>query len=168
MSTDTETSRLLDAFFPYRKLYETHRALPEEGVPGDELLAMLDDMAQREDELAERGRMSGSVYHGGKDHFAFIAQAFQRFAHANVLQRDVYPSATKFEAEIVSMTSALLNGTDEGAVGVLTGGGSESLLNAVLVYRERGRERGIVEPELIMAVTGHVAVDKAGHYLGVR
>src|SRR5256885_12576145 len=83
MSTDTETSRLLDAFFPYRKLYETHRALPEDGVPRDELLAMLDDMAQREDELAEQGRMSGSVYHGVKEHFAFIAQAFQRFAHAN-------------------------------------------------------------------------------------
>ena len=168
VSAQADTDRLLDAFWPYRRLTETYRALPAEGVPHEQLIGLLDELARREDELAEQGKMSGSVYHGGKEHFAFIAQAFQRFAHANVLQRDVYPSSTKFEAEIVAMTSDLLHGTDAGAVGVITGGGTESLINAVLVYRERGRRRGITEPEVIMPVTGHVAVDKAGHYLGVK
>ena len=32
------------------------------------------------------------------------------FSHANVLQRDMYPSATKFEAEIIAMVLDLLNG----------------------------------------------------------
>jgi glutamate/tyrosine decarboxylase-like PLP-dependent enzyme len=51
---------------------------------------------------------------------------------------------------------------------VVTFGGSESLFEILLVYRERGRERGISEPEVVMPVTAHVALDKAAHYLGVR
>ena len=38
----------------------------------------------------------------------------------------------------------------------------------MLVYRERGRERGIAEPEVVMPVTAHVALLKGAHYLGVK
>ena len=155
---------LLDAFFPYRKRYETHRAIPAEGVAREDVLAMVDEMALREDAIARAGRVSGSIYHGGEDHFAFLAEVFRRFAHVNVLQRDMYPSATKFEGEIVAMCAALLHGGEQ-ACGVLTFGGSESLFNAVLVYRERA---GIEAPQVIAPVTAHVAIEKAAHYLGVE
>ena len=38
----------------------------------------------------------------------------------------------------------------------------------MLVYRDRGREKGITEPEVVMPVSAHVALDKAAHYLGVK
>src|SRR3954451_3851728 len=155
---------LLDAFFPYRRTYETHRAIPAEGVARDDVLAMVDDMATSEDAIARAGRVSGSIYHGGEDHFAFLADVFRRFAHVNVLQRDMYPSATKFEGEIVAMCVDLLHGSEE-ACGVLSFGGSESLFDAVLVYREQG---GIEHPQVIVPVTAHVAIAKAAHYLGVE
>src|SRR6478672_13866741 len=147
---------IVDAFFPYRRQYETHRALPSAAVPREEVLAMVDEMADEEDAIARAGRVSGSIYHGGEDHFAFLAEVFRRFAHVNVLQRDMYPSATKFEGEIVAMCAALLHG-GEGACGVLTFGGSESLFNAVLVYRE---EAGIERPQVVVPVTAHVAIAK--------
>jgi len=155
---------LVDAFFPYRRSYETHRALPAQGVARDEVLAMVDEMAAREDKIAREGRVSGSIYHGGEDHFAFLADVFRRFAHVNVLQRDMYPSATKFEGEIVAMCLGLLDGGEE-SCGVLSFGGSESLFDAVLVYREQG---GIPDPQVIVPVTAHVAIAKAAHYLGVE
>jgi sphinganine-1-phosphate aldolase len=160
-------SDLLDAFFPYRRRYETHRAIPAEGVAREDVLAMMEAVATEEDAIARQGRVSGSIYHGGEDHFAFLAEVYRRFAHVNVLQRDMYPSATKFEGEIVAMAAALLHGGDQ-ACGVLTFGGSESLFNAVLVYRERGRERGIDRPQIVVPVTAHVAIWKAAHYLGVE
>src|SRR3954454_6570062 len=155
---------LLDAFFPYRRTYETHRAIPAEGVARDDVLAMVDDMATSEDAIARAGRVSGSIYHGGEDHFAFLADVFRRFAHVNVLQRDMYPSATKFEGEIVAMCVDLMHG-GEGACGVLTFGGSEGLFDAVLAYRE---DAGIADPQVIAPVTAHVAIAKAAHYLGVE
>lgn len=165
MSDDGE--RLLDAFFPYRRRFETRSSLPAEAVSPAYVLAMVDEMASEEDAIAREGKVSGSIYHGGEEHFAFLAEVFRRFAHVNVLQRDMYPSATKFEGEIVAMVASLLHGPEE-ACGVVTFGGSESLFNAVLVYREHGHERGIDSPQVIVPVTGHVAIAKAAHYLGVE
>jgi glutamate/tyrosine decarboxylase-like PLP-dependent enzyme len=39
----------------------------------------------------------------------------------------------------------------------------------MLVYRDRGRaEKGITEPEVIIPITAHVALEKAGHLLGIK
>jgi glutamate/tyrosine decarboxylase-like PLP-dependent enzyme len=87
---------------------------------------------------ATRVAVSGSIYSGDHDHYAFQVEAFGAFAHANVLQRDMYPSATKMESEIIAMTSDMLHG-DEYTGGLVTSGGTESLVTAMLTYREWGR-----------------------------
>lgn len=70
------------------------------------------------------------------------------------------------ECEIVQMTLNLFNGKEDNC-GVLTSGGTESLLLSVLAYREWGKSKGISEPEIIMPETVHAAVSKAGHYFDV-
>jgi sphinganine-1-phosphate aldolase len=166
---DDAPARLADSLYPYRERFPVHRQLPETGCPRDDLLDVLRTMATEEDRRGDEGRVSGSIYHGDHEHYRFLTEAFGHFAHANVLQRDMYPSATKLEAEIVAMTAGMLHGDAAPDVcGVLTSGGTESLLNPMLVYRERGRiEKGITEPEVIMPVTAHVAFDKACHYFGL-
>ena len=164
---------ILDFLYPYRDSLETRRRLPERGVPREELLAIATGLAEREDAPARAGKISGSLYHGGEEHFGFLAEIYRQFSHMNVLQRDMYPSATKFEGEIIAMTLELLNasaaqGEGDAPCGVVTFGGSESLFEIMLVYRELGRDRGISEPEVVVPVTAHVALEKAGHYLGVR
>ena len=162
-----EGSPLVD-FYPYRDRFKTYRHLEPRGRERQSILHELATMAAEEDRIADAGRVSGSIYHGGHDHYAFLTEAFRLFAHSNVLQRDMYPSATKLEAEIVAMTAAMLHGDDK-TCGVITFGGTESLINPVLVYRDRGRqEKGITDPEMIVPVTAHVALDKAAHLLGVR
>ena len=54
------------------------------------------------------------------------------------------------------------------AVGLLSSGGTESILIAMYTYREMARERGIAEPEVIACVTVHPALDKACHYFGLK
>jgi hypothetical protein len=78
---------ILDFLYPYRDRYETHRRLPSEGIERELLLAEVGEMAEREDAPARDGRISGSLYHGGEEHFAFLAEVYRRFAHMNVLQR---------------------------------------------------------------------------------
>jgi glutamate/tyrosine decarboxylase-like PLP-dependent enzyme len=80
----------------------------------------------------------------------------------------MYPSATKLEAEIVAMTRSMLHG-DRDVCGVITFGGTESLINPMLAYRDRARKlKGVAEPEVILPVTAHVALNKAGHLLGIK
>ncbi|HYM97199.1 MAG TPA: aminotransferase class V-fold PLP-dependent enzyme [Candidatus Sulfotelmatobacter sp.] len=162
-------------FYPYRDRFRSYRRLDPEPRSRESILEELRTMAEEEDRPADGGRVSGSIYHGGHDHYRFLTEAYGLFAHANVLQRDMYPSATKLEAEIVAMTASLLHGeavathhpADE-VCGVVTFGGTESLINPMLVYRERGRvEKGITHPEVIVPVTAHVALQKAAHLLGI-
>src|SRR5579864_2801058 len=162
-----EDGALID-FYPYRERFKTYHRLEHEGRDRDDILAELSTMALEEDRIADLGRVSGSIYHGGHDHYAFLSEAFRLFAHSNVLQRDMYPSATKLEAEIVAMTAAMLHGDSvpehhpgEHACGVVTFGGTESLIDPLLVYRDRGRaEKGITDPDVIIPVTAHVALEK--------
>ncbi len=162
-----DDAALID-FYPYRDRFKTYHRLEPQGRERQSILDELAAMAGEEDRIADLGRVSGSIYHGGHDHYAFLTEAFRLFAHSNVLQRDMYPSATKLEAEIVAMTSSMLHG-DAGMCGVVTFGGTESLINPMLAYRDRARkEKGIAEPEVIIPVTAHVALEKAGHLLGIK
>jgi sphinganine-1-phosphate aldolase len=166
MSDEDDDGSLID-FYPYRRRFKTYERFEADGRDHQSILDELATMAHEEDRIADLGRVSGSIYHGGHDHYAFLTEAFKLFAHSNVLQRDMYPSATKLEAEIVAMTASMLHA--EEPCGVVTFGGTESLINPMLVYRDRGRaEKGITEPEVIIPVTAHVALEKAGHLLGIK
>jgi glutamate/tyrosine decarboxylase-like PLP-dependent enzyme len=128
-------------------------------------------MATEEDASWESGKCSGTMYCGDHDHYGFMNDAFGLFAHVNVLQRDICPSATKFEAEIIAMTLDLLHAeaVDQGEpAGLVATGGTGSICHAVLAYREHGaKERGIRRPNVIKPETAHPAFDKACHLFGV-
>src|SRR4249920_3438743 len=133
------------SLYPYADRYPVVRSFPQMGRDRAEILAEVIAMADLEDEVAHEGKISGSVYSGDEEHYAFLNEVFGHYSHANVLQRDMYPSATRFEGEIIAMTADMLHASAvDGATvcGVLTSGGTESLMNPLLVYREWGRERG--------------------------
>ena len=157
----------LDGFYPYRRQGANYRRIPDAPRDRAEVLAAVTAMAAAEDAAGDGGRVSGSLYSGDHAHYSYLGEVFSRFAHANVLQRDMYPSATKFEGEIIAMVLDLLHGGD-GACGVVTSGGSESLITALYTYREIARERGASRPNVVMPVTAHVALDKGAHWMGVE
>ena len=157
----------IDGFYPYRKETTNYRRIPDEPRDRADVLAEITSMAQREDATGDEGKVSGSLYSGDHEHYAYLGQVFSQFSHANVLQRDMYPSATKFEGEIVAMVLDLLHG-DANACGVVTSGGSESLITALYTYREAARERGVTKPNVVMPITAHVALDKGAYWMDIE
>ena len=158
--------------YPYADRFGVQRTLPEQGRPRDEVLAELATMASEEDASWQSGKVSGSYYCGDTDHYGFMTKAFGLFAHVNALQRDVCPSATKFEGEIIAMALDMLGGGSiEGTTpgGIVTSGGTGSILHALLAYRDHARaERGITTPNVVKPETGHPAFDKACHLFGIE
>jgi sphinganine-1-phosphate aldolase len=159
------------ASFPYQDRFPVNRTLPDHGRPRDEVLAELHAMAKEEDAFWETGKCSGTMYCGDHEHYDFMNEAFGLFAHVNVLQRDMCPSATKFEAEILSMALDLFHAeaiSDGEPAGLVTTGGTGSILHAVLAYREQAAARGVTRPNFVKPETGHPAFDKACHLFGVE
>ena len=158
--------------YPYAEQYPVNRGMPESGRPRAEIAAELASMAEAEDAVWESGRCSGTMYCGDHEHYAFMADAYARFGHVNVLQRDMCPSATRFEGEIIAMTLDMLGagsaGPDADPAGMVTSGGSGSILHAVLAYREQAAAKGVERPNFIKPETGHPAFDKACHLLGIE
>jgi glutamate/tyrosine decarboxylase-like PLP-dependent enzyme len=167
---------VFDSMHPYREETETNAALPRKGRERGEILRELGGFEAREDARWQTGQVSGSYYHGGKEHYAFLNQVFGLFSHVNLLQRDMCPSGTKFEGEIVSMVARMLSAdaakaSDPGAdvCGAITFGGSESIMLPMLAYREQAREeKGITAPQMVVPETIHPAFDKGAHYFGIE
>ena len=83
---------------------------PRTGRPREEVLAELEAMAAAERPRWQDGHASGAVYHGDPEHVEFLNRVYALQSQSNPLHVDLWPSATKFEAEIVAMTAALLGG----------------------------------------------------------
>ena len=89
------------------------------------------------------------------------------------------------EAEIVSMCLKMYR-APQGSAGVMTSGGTESIIMSIKAYRDWARKvKGITEPEMsviqqnllsclswiyfrIISSTAHAAFDKGASYLGIK
>lgn len=152
---------------PYKNKFTTFTQLPETGLDRAEILREMEAMRAHEETAWKDGFVSGAVYHGDQEHIEFLNKAYAIHSQSNPLHADVWPSASKFEAEIVAMTAHMLNGP--AACGTVSSGGTESILLAMKTYRDWAREtKGITKPEMIVPVTAHAAFDKASRFFGIK
>lgn len=165
-----------DPFKPYKGRFESYHVIPEKGRKKNDIVKELSAMAQEENAKWQTGQVSGTFYHAGDEHRAFLNKVFSLFSHANTIQFDLCPSMFKMESEIISMTAKMLNADavkahnpEDQVCGTMTSGGTESILMAMKVYRDWARaEKGITAPEIIMPHTAHPAFDKSGEYFGIK
>lgn len=156
---------------PYSGEIPVHTQLPASGVPRDEVLGQIEKMATAEKDRWSSGKSSGAVYQGDDEHIAFLNKVYALQSQNNPLHLDIWPSGSKFEAEIVAMTAAMLGGNESGAeiVGTVSSGGTESILLAMKAYRDRARARdGVTEPNIVTTTTSHAAFDKAAQYFQIE
>jgi sphinganine-1-phosphate aldolase len=154
---------------PYRGKVPSFTELPADGLARAEVAGLVERLAEAEEHTWQDGYASGAVYHGDPEHVAFLNRVYATQSQSNPLHPDLWPSATKFEAEIVAMTAAMLGGghaaPDQPVVGAVSSGGTESILLAMKAYRDFARERrGIATPEIVAPVTAHAAFDKAARF----
>jgi glutamate/tyrosine decarboxylase-like PLP-dependent enzyme len=148
---------------------EITMVLPDAGQDGELILSSMRACATKENKKWMDGKVSGCVYHGDPEHIAVLNAAYNAFSVSNPLHPDVWPTVMKYEAEVVQMTASLLNGGDDGVCGCISSGGTESIILAVKTHREWARiEKGIEDPEIIVASTVHAAFDKACDILCVK
>lgn len=168
---DVMMADLQSSVKPYQDSVERFSALPANGRDRAEVLQLMASMQQQESEKWKAGYVSGAVYHGDNDHIDFLNRVYALTSQSNPLHADIWPSAAKYEAEIVSMTADMLGAprTESEICGVVSSGGTESILLAMKTYRDRARkEKAIRAPEIVVPETAHAAFDKAAQYFRIK
>ena len=147
---------------------ERRSTLPSTGLPTDQVKQELHKHNEMSHTRWEDGRVSGAVYHGGRDLIDLQLSAFSTFTVSNPIHPDVFPGVRKMEAEVVSIVLAMFN-APTGAAGVTTSGGTESILMACLAARQKAlHERGVTSPEMILPESAHTAFHKACEYFSIK
>jgi len=178
---DKETGSMLaeleGSLKPYKDQLPAFDRLPAQGRPQEEVLKELEQLEAREHGRWKEGHVSGAVYHGAEEHIAFVNRAYALHSQSNPLHADLWPSATKFEAEVVAMTASMLGAEEANAgrpaeehlCGSLSSGGTESIMLAMKTYRDQAHAtRRITRPEMVAPTSAHPAFDKAAHYFGIK
>jgi glutamate/tyrosine decarboxylase-like PLP-dependent enzyme len=151
---------------PYKESYTVYSGIPENGRDRDDILREMERIGESETAKWKKGFVSGAVYNGDDEHINFLNKVYAIHSQSNPLHLDVWPSSTKYEAEIVAMTGDMLGAksvsnaakADEKICGIVTSGGTESILLAMKAYRDRALVvKGIRRPEMIVPSTAHVA-----------
>jgi sphinganine-1-phosphate aldolase len=159
------------AIKPYRQDYTTYARFPKTGLSREEVLRLMESLYKTEEPKWKDGFVSGAVYNGDLGHIEFQNQVYALNSQSNPLHFDVWPSTSKFEAEIVSMTTHMLGAeeTEDHIVGAVSSGGTESILLAMKTYRDWARdEKGITSPEMIIPTSAHAAFVKAAQYFSIK
>ena len=162
---------------PYAGQVPSYSALPDQGRDRAAILAEIEELAEKESPRWKEGYLSGAVYNGDPAHVDFMNRVYAATSQVNPLHSDVWPSSSKYEAEIVAMVADMLgappgNGQalrEDQICGAVSSGGTESILLAMKAYRDRAKqEHGERSPEMVVPSTAHAAFDKASQYFGIK
>lgn len=168
---DELLSGMEESLKPYRKDFITYTKLPSAGRKREEIIEEMNAIKAREESRWRDGFVSGAVYNNDQAFIDFLNQVYAIHSQSNALHTDIWPSASKFEAEVVAMTAEMLGAsqTTDQICGSISSGGTESILLAMKSYRDWARDtKNITQPNIIAPTTAHPAFDKAGNYFGIK
>lgn len=140
--------------------------LPEKGLSLNELRTVWTQYRSGDTDW-KAGRTWSLMYFAGPEHQQKVEAAYQAFFSENFVSPLTFESLRRMEREVVQWSATLFH-APENYAGMLTAGGTESILLAVLSAREKARRRGIRRPELVLPRTGHPAFTKAADLLGLK
>lgn len=146
-----------------RSQWKAIARLPKHPVKPAEILSYFDDI----DKEYHRGKVSGAVYAEYEPEIQELLKTIYAKTSLTNPLHDHWPFLHKMKAEIIAWCQELLHGSSKGH-GIVTHGGSTSILEACFTYVRYAKEQGIDEPEIIVPATAHPAFFKSAEILGVK
>ncbi|KAL7714101.1 sphinganine-1-phosphate aldolase [Entamoeba marina] len=138
--------------------FENHTTIPEVGYSKDKMLELLNKHFTHDEKHVSTKMISGSFYNGSQERREVTSEATKLFILANPLHAENCPSVRKMEAEVIRMTANMLHGDSETA-GLVTTGGSESIVLAVRAHYQNAIKKGFnpLTCEILMSENAHPA-----------
>lgn len=143
-------------------------SFPKTGESPEQVLSQMQEYKSQDVDW-KKGRSFSLTYPVSDEHHEFLKKAHNMFFSENALNPMAFKSLRRFEHETIRMVADLFHG-DEEVVGLVTSGGTESLIMAIKAYRDRARKLKpwILKPEIVIPATAHSAIDKGAYYFDVK
>jgi sphinganine-1-phosphate aldolase len=143
-------------------------SFPKLGTAAKDVLSQMEEFKSGDVDW-KHGRSFSLTYPVSDEHHEFLKKAHNMYFSENALNPMAFKSLRRFEHETIRMVADLFHG-DEEVVGLVTSGGTESLIMAIKAYRDRARKMKpwILKPEMIIPATAHSAIDKGAYYFDVK
>lgn len=145
----------------------SNHKIPEKGLKEEDLFQIMDESIKSDIDW-KSGKAFGAVYYPGENYSKVISKAFNKFVHENAFDPKLFNSILSMENELVAQTSSLFSKNDN-LIGNLTSGGTESIFLSILSARNWSKKnKGIINPEVILSSSSHPAFLKAMQFLNVK
>lgn len=131
-----------------------------------DFLAIKDEDEEKKFTVGEHdGQDSGALYAiHPKELTEVLKEVYGKTALTNPMH-DKWPRINAMQAEIIRWCQNLFHGSKQG-YGILTHGGTTSIIEAIGAYVTDARARGIKHPEVVVPETAHAAFTKAAELTG--
>lgn len=144
--------------------------MPERGQPQTEVLKQLRELKENDCDW-QHGRAPLYVFKATDEVYELGRSAFFEYFTENALgARRAFPSVKKMEDDVVDMALGLMN-APEGAVGFMTSGGTESIIQAVQTCRDlvrKQRKQPTLTGNIVAADSVHPAFNKAAKLMDLE
>lgn len=141
---------------------------PKKGKKSEDVLRELEEL-KKNDVDWKNGRSFGLVYYPGNKYADTIEKAFQKYRHENTINPQSFPGIQQCHNEVVTMLKDLFN-APKTAAGVMTSGGTESILLSVKTAKDYAisMHQIIDDPEILIPESAHPAFLKAAECFGLK
>ena len=143
-------------------------SFPKKKTSSEKVLAQMKEFKTGDVDW-KNGRSFSLTYPVSDEHHEFLKKAHNMYFSENALNPMAFKSLRRFEHETIRMCADLFHG-DQDVVGLVTSGGTESLIMAIKAYRDRAKKLKpwILKPEIIVPESAHSAIDKGAYYFDVK
>lgn len=184
---DSALQELVDKLAPIDPTALT--IIPSDGNTKEDIYANISKLISNDYETSgfNKGSAFAGVYHHLEGSLVELqGDLMKLFLNTNLLYPGIFKSARKMEAEAIAMAVNILKGrvgitgpnvlSDTAAdpapdaCGLMSTGGTESILLAIKCYRDEAIAKfgpGVTGLNVVCGVTAHPALDKACHYFGL-
>lgn len=134
----------------------------------ERLLGMLLEIQKNDKSHFDKvNKQTGCVYSNNKDIDIISQKAAELYAFSDINFPEIFPSAKKIENNLIDIMLELFNASKDGC-GIVTTGGTESILHALLGAKMYGRSKNITTPNIIAGLSVHPAFDKGCDTFGIE
>ena len=142
--------------------------MPDKGSDWEELRQEMIDRGAGDAKWRE-GKTAVYVFNAGEDVARVQKEAYTLYMSENGLGPLAFPSLKQMEDEVVGMGLALLNGNDQSA-GTITSGGTDSITMAIKAARDFAFDNKAIkgQPNIVAPWSAHPAFDKAAKLMSLE
>lgn len=164
---DEAIQKIEESFLPEYQLGLYHKKLPEFSLSKNDIINTTTRLKELNKYDWRNGKVSETVYGNNNEKLQVIEDIYKMFKWTNPLHTDIFSSVRIMEAEIIQMVIKIF--TNKTGGGILTSGGTESIILAVKAYRDYYRKnKGIKYPNIIVSTSIHASFDKVCDLMNIK